>query len=121
MEQIIENGTEVLIFNYVDISNIKSNYNKYIIGNVKNYNEKYESAYKKVYEIIGEDGKIYYASHKYPKQGIPFYIRTREEHINSLNDYLTSNNGLIIKLNQENQELQIIVDSLNQEEKHKTR
>ena len=114
----MENNTEILIFEYIDIAFIRKNYDKFIIGHVINRIESPNGGV--LYEVLGTDEKIYQASHKFPKDGVPYYIRTKEEHIQCLNEYVEGNQETIIELTTENNNIENLISELNQKEHHKT-
>lgn len=121
MDNILEKGTKVLIFPYIDINSLKKNYDNYITGQVLNVKSLENNLDNTVYEVISYDGKLYYATHQYPRNKISFYIRTPEEHINSLKEYIKSNEAQIVALKNENDSINKTIDTIEKPLATKTR
>ena len=133
MEQIIPDGTEVLVFHssrntYGKCSNIDETGETFIRGVVRktyfssdlSYHGSPE--YVRLYDVLSEDGN-YQVSH-FEHYAFEFYCRTIDEHIKHLKEQITRNNSTITekqeKLKQEIAKIEAIniahentIDALN--------
>ena len=104
MEKIIENGTEVLLFQNGDEVQIPKNYS-FIRGIVINSEQKeYDCMHgspliKQIYTVQDENGKIYYPVYKNAVNG--FYIRTIEEELNYVREIIPKEIQKLKKLEEE--------------------
>lgn len=118
IDNIIPNGTEVLIFKFVDVNIIRKTEENYIKGIIKNseimeYPVMYGSPYeRRIYTVIGEDKKEYYGTYGFSTTD--YYFMTTEDYTKKLQYYISENNNKINNLkNQNNSYNQIINDLRN--------
>lgn len=109
MEKIIPNGMEVLIFKYVKEWGFSQNDEDYVVGVVQSsglsddLSPRGSGYYVQVYEVLGEDGKIYRGTYGDCLIGNSFF-RTKEDHINVLKRKIACNTDKISKLQKKNEE-----------------
>lgn len=105
--EIIPNGTEVLIFKYVREWGPYQDDENYIIGTVQSSKISDDlschgsSWYEQIYEVLGEDGKIYCGNYGAGWIGNSFF-RTKEGHISVLKSRINNNEQEILKLKEKN-------------------
>ena len=80
MEKQLENGTKVLVFNYISRLGRNLDYNHYVKGTIV------DSEFDEVinYTILGEDGKKYFGNYKKHTFGNCIFM-TEEDYISYLN------------------------------------
>ena len=118
MNEIIPNGTQVLIFYYAK-GHCHQNIDeaKFIKGIIVSSEESEDlswhgsSWYKQIYTVLGEDGKEYKATYNTAFIG-SFYIRTIEEQINRIKFAIEDNYKTIDNINKENEMLNNTLNSL---------
>ena len=104
---IIPNGTEVLIFKYVREWGSNQNDENYILGTVQSSKISDDLSchgspwYEQIYEVLGEDGKIYRGNYGSGLIGNCFF-RTKEDHINFLKRKITNNEHEMLKFQEKN-------------------
>ena len=124
MEQIFPNGTEVLIFKYISAWGPYQDDENYIIGTIQSSEKSnnlsiHGSDYTvQVYEVLGNDGKIYTGTYGNGLIGNSFF-RTPEDHIKALKTKISRNQEKIMKLevknNEYNQQIKLIEEKINSE------
>ena len=122
MQEIIPNGTEVLIFCNLQIGiptrKDELNYIKgKIVSSELSDDLSYHGSpwYEQIYTVIGEDGNTYMATQNIANYGV-FFIRTISDYIKRINYFIEKNNDEINKLNKENEELNEKLHSLIKQE-----
>lgn len=104
---IIPNGTEVLIFKYIREFGPYQDDENYIHGIIKSSKTSDDlsyhgsSWYEQIYEVLGEDGKIYIGTYGRGLIGNSFF-RTKEDHIKILKCKISDNMKKIINLKEKN-------------------
>lgn len=118
MEKIIENGTEVFIFNYA-----RGTYGEYpgvdnyIKGTIISSKSSGDLSYHgspweiQIYEVLGEDNEKYYGPYG---SGLMYshFFRTREDHIDWIERLIERNNSKIKEISAENDSYRAKIDSL---------
>ena len=120
MNNIMPNGTEVLIFKNTDNKNQEMNFIKGMVIGSYEENEKIDSENTitiRHYNVYGEDGEEYNATKNYAHKG-NFYIRTIDEYIEYLRNTLFNNNKKIIELNHLNKQISEILSHLSNYKKN---
>lgn len=125
MDNILPNGTEVLVFPYIDPQyENKNNYNfkkGIIITSTNSEDLSYHgtSWYKRIYYIKTEDNKDIIAVYGHPSQITNNYIRTKNDHIDHLMNQALKNQNKVLELLDENEKIQSTITSLIESPKHK--
>ena len=107
MEKILSNGTEVLIFKYISAWGPNQDDENYIIGTIQSSKKSNDlsihgSSYTvQVYEVLGNDGRIYIGTYGSGLIGNSFF-RTLEDHIKALKSKISRNEEQIMKLEVKN-------------------
>lgn len=120
--EIIENGTEILIFKYVPEKKINQDYEHFIRGKIIESEILSEVSYNTYpwyvprYTLLGEDGIIYYGSYKYPSFGDSFFM-TEEDYVLFLKNKVSLNNEKISRLEDANERYVDILSSLENDKK----
>ncbi len=122
IDDIISNGTEVLIFPYYDIcESLQNNNTTYEKGIVVFSTESDDLALngspysRRIYKIVKEDGTFISAVFGYPSVLTNYYIRTKEFHIVCLTDEIFKNQEEITKLKNRNAEISKTINLLANE------
>ena len=109
MEEIIPNGTEVLIFRYIREWKTKQDDEHFIMGIIQSSNESDDlshhgsSYYEQIYKVLGVDGKKYIGTYGHGLTG-NYIFRTREDYIRVLKNKIKNNNEEILKIQSKNDE-----------------
>ena len=104
---IIPNGTKVLIFKYIRELGPYQDDENYIYGIIKSSRTSDDlsyhgsSWYEQIYDVLGEDGKIYIGTYGRGLIGNSFF-RTKEDHIKILKGKISDNMKKIINLKEKN-------------------
>ena len=120
MNNIMPNGTEVLIFKNTDNKNQEMNFIKGMVIGSYEENEVIDNENTitiRHYNVYGEDGEEYNATKNYAHKG-NFYIRTIDEYIEYLRNTLFNNNREIIELNHLNKQSSEILSHLSNYKKN---
>lgn len=128
MENIIQNGEEVLVFHTTkDLHYRGITETKFIKGVVVSSRDSEDLNYHgsehntRIYTIIDEDGRNYEATHNNAYIG-PFYIRTVEEQISILRGTIANNYAKMRILSEENETISnSIKELISSKEKVPTR
>ncbi len=119
MEEIIPNGTKVLIFNKTDSQNDETKFIKgVIIDSWESQDLAYHGSswYEQIYKIQGEDRKIYTGTYGSAIIG-DFYIRTLSDYLKRIRSLIENNCEKINALNTKNAILIETLLSLNPDKK----
>ena len=120
MEQIIPNDTEVLIFKYIkSLGPLQGNMN-FISGVIKSSEISDDLSYHgspwyvQIYEVLGEDGKIYKGSYG-SASGVAgnYFFRTKTGHIQFLKNRIKNNKKEILKIQRMNEQYQEQINLLS--------
>lgn len=119
MGKVITKGTEVLIFRYLKQFGPIQNEENYIIGTVQSVKvvdnvSKNGISSVPVYEVLGNDGKIYTGAYGAGLVGNSFF-RTREDHIENLKRKIARNDESILKLQKKNEVHNKLISLLEKE------
>jgi len=123
--KIIPNGVEVLIFKYIREWGPNQDDENYIIGTIQSSEISDDLSYhgspwyEQIYEVLGEDGKIYRGNYGRVLIGNCFF-RTREDHISVLKRRINNNEQEILKLKEKNNEYLKKIIELENELKNQT-
>ena len=117
---MVEEGTRVLVFNYVDINNIRKAKNQFVLGTVTKVFEQANSYDGYACNIVDDEGNDYTAFHRYPNDKYGYYFRTIDEHIFTLKEYIESNNDSIKKLLEDNEIINSTLETLESLNSKKT-
>ena len=123
MNEIIPNGTEVLIFKYVkELGNNQDEHN-YIVGVVKNSIISEDLGLEnqvRIYEVIGEDGNYYAGTYGVGMVGKSFF-RTVDDHISYLEGKIRNNFLKMEEMKNENSDHFRTIDKLKEHKIEKVR
>lgn len=125
MDNIIPNGTEVLVFPYIDLQYEKNNNYNFKKGIIITSNNSEDLSYhgtpwhKRIYYIKTEDGKELVAVYGHPSKITNNYIRTKNDHIDNLMNQVLKNQNKVLELLDENEKIQNTITSLIENSKHK--
>ena len=118
MNEIIPNGTQVLVF-YQPTGHKYQNSNegKFIKGTIISSKESEDLSYHgspwyvQIYTILGEDGEEYEATHNSNLVGA-YLFRTPEEQVDRIKYAIQDNHNKIDDINKENERLTVALNSL---------
>ena len=117
-------GDEVLIFD--NVRTVKKNIEPFVRGKVfeiyKSDDLSYHGSpwYVELYKVRGEDGYTYSGSYNYSSLGTSYFL-TEEDYIKFLYNKINANHELIKTLNESNEEMLDLINSLNYEKNVKKR
>lgn len=126
MNEIILNGTEVLIFRDMRKYQEKLDDTNFIKGTIISSKESCDlshhgsSWYEQIYTILGEDDKQYIATYK-DAYVTDFFIRTIDDHIKCISSSIKNNIEQIESLENKNKNLYNVLEHLNQEKSNLSR
>ena len=122
MEKMVyENGTDVLIFNYVPYWKKEQNYDSYIRGKIIDSElsddlSYHGSSWQVVnYTVLGEDGNKYYGNYKDPVIGDSFFM-TDEDYITFLKGKIKSNEDVMLKMYEDNKRIKEMIENVKRYE-----
>lgn len=129
-KKLIENGTEVLIFEYIKGMGPNQNEEHFIKGTIKacrtTNNLSYYDGYwyEAIYEVLGNDGNTYIGPYGNIGIGDSFF-RTKEDHIKALQRKISKNEEETIKLQEQNieykKQIELILSNLQEKDENLTR
>ncbi len=123
MDKILENGTEVLIFNYIS-GGLYKDMEHYIRGNIIKSEMSDDLSYHGSpwyvvnYTVLGEDGNEYFGNYGEHTLGDNYFM-TEEDYINYLKGSIQINNERILKIKEENNELEEMIKKVKTKGKQK--
>lgn len=124
MEKILENGTEVLIFNYISEWGLKQDMEHYIRGTIIKSEMSEDLSYHGSpwnvinYTVLGEDEIEYFGNYRKHTLGSNFFM-TEEDYIYYLNSQIEFNNEEILELKEKNNELIEMIKKVKTKSKQK--
>ena len=117
MDNLIKNGDEVLVFNYLSKSKNSENMKHYIKGKVLSSNLSHDLSvhgsahYERIYTVLGDDGKYYIGTYGMAWVG-NYFILSIEGYISYLKCAISSNNKTIETIQRENDSYKEILNNL---------
>jgi len=118
MNNVLENGTEVLIFKNFKAYTSEQDEINFITGIIVSSKESEDLSYhgspyyEQIYEVLGKDGKRYIGTYNFGVSG-SYVFRTREDHIKRLKALIDINNKEILKIKSKSLEYENQINLLN--------
>ena len=126
MEQILENGTEVLIFKYIPGLGLEQDMKQYIKGTIIKSEMSEDLSYHGSpwyvtnYTVLGEDGMEYFGNYGNCVIGSSYFM-TEEDYISYLIRKIELNNAIITEIENENEELEEIITNIRTQSKQEVK
>lgn len=122
---LYENGTEVLIFNYIPEWKKEQDFYHFIRGKIIKSEISNDLSYHGSswnitnYTVLGEDGKEYFGNYKNPHLGDSFFL-TEEDYVLFLKRKIAINEDKIQNIRNDNRKIYELINEIELKENHET-